>query len=124
MSAGMIDAHPALIAASPQAPVTDWFLATICSTTARFFSRTLQLLYELQAAPGGPAPPQPTASFAWGTPDGYDFYLRMGPLANSNTKYLKGANPFWNINSTTPTTTTSGRRGPSGSTSRPSSRPC
>ena len=22
----------------------------------------------------------------------------MGPLANSNTKYLKGANPYWNIN--------------------------
>jgi len=37
-------------------------------------------------------------AFDYGTADAYDFYLRMGPLSNSNEKYLKNANPFWNDN--------------------------
>ena len=36
--------------------------------------------------PGGPSRPS-ADRFDWGTPDGYEFYLRMGPLSNSNTKY-------------------------------------
>ena len=28
--------------------------------------------------------------------DHYDFYLRMGPLANANKLYLKDQNPYWN----------------------------
>jgi putative CocE/NonD family hydrolase len=36
--------------------------------------------------------------FDFGTPDAYDFYLRMGPLSNSNEKYLKNANPYWTDN--------------------------
>ncbi len=27
--------------------------------------------------------------------DAYDFFLRMGPLANANEKYLKHQNPYW-----------------------------
>src|SRR5439155_407558 len=33
--------------------------------------------------------------FNFKTPDGYDFYLRMGPLANSEAVYLKGRAPIW-----------------------------
>ena len=31
-----------------------------------------------------------------GTPDGYDFFLRLGPLSNVNTRYFKDDVPFWN----------------------------
>jgi len=43
--------------------------------------------------------PAPTAArgerFDHGTPDGYAFFLRMGPLANANGRYFHGAIPFW-----------------------------
>ena len=34
--------------------------------------------------------------FDFGTPDGYDFFLRLGPLANIDAKYFRGKNQFWN----------------------------
>ena len=30
------------------------------------------------------------------TPDGYEFYLNLGPLTNLNEKYFKNKVPFWN----------------------------
>src|SRR5262249_46020189 len=38
----------------------------------------------------------PYPPFEHGTPDGYDFFLRLGPLANADTKYFKGQVAFWN----------------------------
>ncbi|MCA9254858.1 MAG: CocE/NonD family hydrolase, partial [Phycisphaerales bacterium] len=34
--------------------------------------------------------------FEFPTPDGYAFYMDMGPLSNANRKYLHGGIPFWN----------------------------
>lgn len=34
--------------------------------------------------------------FDFGTPDGYDFFLRLGPRANIDARYFKGQNLFWN----------------------------
>jgi uncharacterized protein len=99
VSAGMIDAHPALVAASPQAPVTDYYLGDDSFHNGAFLlAHNFSFYVRFLPRPGGPMPPQEQTAFDWGTPDGYDFYLRMGPLANSNTKYLKGLNPYWNIN--------------------------
>ena len=40
--------------------------------------------------PGDPErPPTQFTPFDFGTADAYDFYLRMGPLSNSNEKYLR-----------------------------------
>ena len=47
---------------------------------------------------GDPEPPQPALPFQFGTPDGYDFYLRMGSLANADEKYFKHQQPMWNMN--------------------------
>ena len=99
VSAGMIDAHPALVAVSPQAPVTDYYLGDDSFHNGAFLlAHNFSFYVSFRPRPGGPAPPEPRARFEWGTPDGYEFYLKMGPLSNSNTKYLKGANPYWNIN--------------------------
>ena len=45
--------------------------------------------------------PEPTTTnnrerFDPGTPDGYDFFLRLGPLSNANSRYFKNDVPFWN----------------------------
>lgn len=99
VSAGMIDAHPALVAASPQAPVTDYYLGDDSFHNGAFLlAHNFSFYVRFLPRPGGPERPQEQTNFDYGTQDGYDFYLRMGPLANSNTKYLKGANPYWNIN--------------------------
>lgn len=94
-SAGAIDSHPALKAVSPQAPIADWWFddmhhhgAFILPLTFNFFSVF------------GQDRPDPTtkwpAQFEHGTPDGYRFFLDMGPLKNANERYLKGDIAFWN----------------------------
>ena len=94
--AGMIDAHPALKAASPQAPVTDWFVGDDFHHNGALF---LPHFFNFISIFGQPRP-EPTTKhgkpFDHGTPDGYQFFYNMGPLSNGDAKYLKGGVPFWN----------------------------
>lgn len=94
-SAGMIDAHPAHKAASPQAPICDWFVGDDFHHNGALF---LPHAFNFLARFGHPRP-EPTQArgvpFDHGTPDGYDFFLRMGPLANADRLYFKGDVPFW-----------------------------
>jgi uncharacterized protein len=95
-AAGMIDAHPALKAASPQAPVTDWFTGDDWHHNGAFF---LPHAFNFLASFGHPRPaPTKVAHdrFKYGTPDGYAFYLRLGPLSRANQLYFKDDVPFWN----------------------------
>jgi uncharacterized protein len=91
-----IDAHPALKAVSPQAPVTDWFVGDDFHHNGAFF---LADALDFYAGFGKPRP-KPTTKSTWGfdhdLADVYDFYLALGPLSNANTKYLKGEITFWN----------------------------
>ncbi len=94
-SAGMIDSHPALKAVSPQAPIADWFWDDMHHNGAF----TLALSFNFFSSFGKPRPAPTTERhdrFDFGTPDGYQFYLDMGPLKNANTKYLNGEIDFWN----------------------------
>jgi putative CocE/NonD family hydrolase len=96
-AAGMIDAHPALKAASPQAPIVDWFVGDDWHHNG-----ALMLPHAFNfMANFGKARPEPTKKFPYlpfdhGTPDGYDFFLKMGPLGNADAKHLKGDVAFWN----------------------------
>lgn len=96
-AAGMIDAHPALKAVSPQAPINDWFVGDDFHHNGVLF---LPHCFNFMANFGKPRP-EPTTKFGYlpfehGTPDGYDFFLKMGPLYNADKKYLKGNVAFWN----------------------------
>jgi putative CocE/NonD family hydrolase len=94
--AGMIDAHPALKAASPQAPIVDWFVGDDFHRNGVLW---LPHLFNFIANFGRPRP-GPTRkgppAFDHDTPDGYAFFLRLGPLANADKQYFKGDVPFWN----------------------------
>jgi putative CocE/NonD family hydrolase len=96
VDAGMIDAHPALKAASPQAPVTDWFTGDDWHHNGAF---KLPHAFNFLASFGHPRP-EPTNKgtdrFDPGTPDGYTFFLNLGPLSNVNMRYFKNDVPFWN----------------------------
>lgn len=94
-AAGAIDSHPALKAVSPQAPIADWWWddmhhhgAFILPLAFNFFSTF------------GVERPEPTIerpnTFDHATPDGYQFFLDLGPLKNVNEKYFHGEIAFWN----------------------------
>ncbi len=98
-SAGMIDAHPALVAVSPQAPVTDYYMGDdVYHNGAFMLAHRFAFYMGFRNREGDPEPPKPTIPFQFGSPDGYDFYLEMGSLANANEKYFKNQQPFWNLN--------------------------
>lgn len=95
VSAGIIDAHPALKAASPQAPIADWFIGDDFHHNGTLF---LPHGFNFFSS-FGRARPKPTTDFPprfeHGTPDGYRFFLDMGPVANADRKHLKGDVAFW-----------------------------
>lgn len=95
-AAGMIDAHPALVAVSPQAPVGDTFVGDDWHHNGALFLNHaffyMPIMGKLRPAPFNVAPPRPD----YGTPDGYDFFLRLGPLTNVDARYFKGEVPYWN----------------------------
>ncbi len=96
-SASIIDSHPALKAASPQAPMTDLFMSDDAYHGGAFMLAANFSFYSafkpfLQPA----APPRVRVPFEFGTPDAYDFYLRVGATSNLDKLYLKGSNPLFN----------------------------
>jgi hypothetical protein len=92
----IIDAHPALKVASPQAPVTDWFMGDDRHHNGAFF---LMGTFAFLSSYGQPRP-VPTSKnspgySAYGTPSGYEFYMNMGPIKNADEKIFKGQNAIW-----------------------------
>jgi hypothetical protein len=91
-SASIIDSHPALKAASPQAPMTDLFLgddsyhggAFMLSANFGFYA---PFFHDTKS----PQTPKPEPEFDFGTPDSYKFYLNAGNLNNLDQLYLKGS---------------------------------
>jgi hypothetical protein len=94
-AAGMLDAHPALKAVSPQAPQTDWFLGDDTHHNGAFF---LTSTFNFMAACGrrsAGTSMQCGKPFDFGTTDGYRFFLDLGPLASADAKYFHGEVPGW-----------------------------
>ena len=95
-SMGMIDSHPALKAASPQAPISDWFIGDDNNHNGAFFlSQSFNFFFKFAQKLEDPLH-ETARDFPFKTPDAYDFFLRMGPLANADAVYLKGRVPEWN----------------------------
>ena len=94
-SASIIDSHPALKAASPQAPITDLFMgddayhggALMLAANFDFYTS-----FKPQQIPQ--LPEKTYTPFDYGTTSGYDFYLKTGPLANFS-KLLGGNSFLW-----------------------------
>jgi len=92
-----LSGHPALKAASPEAPVTDWFVGDDFHHNGAFFQMDAFDFYK-QFGFGAPHPhPTPTAAPTWDPPihDNYAFYLQAGALPNL-TKIAGDTLKFWN----------------------------
>ncbi|KAA0994241.1 CocE/NonD family hydrolase [Dyadobacter sp. UC 10] len=92
-----IEAHHALKVTSPQAPVTDWFMGDDRHHNGAFF---LMGTFAFLSSYGAPRP-VPTSKGApgfnaYGTPNSYEFYKKLGPLKNVNEQIFKKQNRIWN----------------------------
>src|SRR5580692_11273008 len=89
-SASIIDSHPALKAASPQAPMTNLFMGDDAYHGGAFMLSANFGFYAFFKPQENPQlPSKDRSSFDFGTKDGYEFYLNVGPLANLS-KLLPG----------------------------------
>jgi len=90
-SASIIDSHPAIKAASPQAPMTDLFFNDDGYHGGAFMLAANHGFYVNFKPQANPLIPQHGLPFDFGTPDGYKYYLEAGPTGNLD-KAFKGSN--------------------------------
>ncbi|MGK7311046.1 MAG: CocE/NonD family hydrolase [Candidatus Longimicrobiales bacterium M2_2A_002] len=91
---GMIDAHPALKAVSPQAPIADWWYDDFHHNGAFFLPHFFGFFWFF-----GQPRPEPTTEWPdrleYGSVDGYAFYRELGPLGNINDDWYRHRVAFW-----------------------------
>ncbi len=91
VAASIIDSHPALKAASPQAPTADYYINDdVYHNGAFMLAANFGFYGFFTPRKGDPETPRPRVPFDMGTPDAYDFFLNMGPLSEANQKYFEG----------------------------------
>jgi hypothetical protein len=89
-SASIIDSHPALKAASPQAPMTNLFMGDDAYHGGAFMLAANFGFYAFFKPQENPQlPPKAFVPFEYDTNDGYDFFLNAGPIGNLS-KLLQG----------------------------------
>ena len=97
------NAHPALKAVSPQAPVTNWFIGDDFHHNGAFFLMDAFSFYSTFGLPR----PKPTREepepFAFKNSDNYDFYKDIGPLKNVQREFFGDSIQFWSDLMTHPT---------------------
>jgi len=86
----LIDPHPALKAASPQASPADMFIGDDFHHNGAFrLSYGFEYVAMMETD-------KSNAKFAFDRYDTYEWYLKLGALSNVNPKFFKGKMPTWN----------------------------
>ena len=93
---GTIDAHPAVKATSPQAPVSQWMGGDDWFHNGAFLESHAFNFYSNFGWPRtGPLEHYPS-HFQFNTPDGYRFYYELGALPHANERFLHDSVAMWN----------------------------
>jgi len=96
VAASLMDAHPALKAASPQAPTADYYMGDdVYHNGAFMLGANFGFYGFFTPRKGEPTVPKGRIGFDFGTPDAYEFFLKLGPLADANKKYFNGEAAYW-----------------------------
>ncbi len=96
VAASIINSHPALKAASPQAPTADYYMGDdVYHNGAFMLAANFGFYSSFVPRTRGPEPPRPRIPFDPGTPDAYDFLLKVGPLIEVNQKLFGGEARYW-----------------------------
>lgn len=92
---GMVDAHPALVASSPQASPSDMFIGDDWHHNGAFrLMYAFSWLSSNARTRDGPTETR-GARFDYGTPWGYEFFLNAGSAARIGERYFHGQVPAW-----------------------------
>ena len=93
---GIINAHPAVKAVSPQAPVTAWFIGDDFHHNGAFFLLDCFPFYYSFGQPRREPSREGAPGFKWPVPDNYEFFMSMGAVKNIAPKYFGDSIKFWN----------------------------
>jgi len=97
-TASLPNAHPAIKAVSPQAPVTDEFIGDDANHNGAFFLLdNFSFMNYFGKERNGPVEDYGTQIFDYKTNDSYDFFLKLGPVKNTQSaKYYNNRSYIWN----------------------------
>jgi len=90
-----IDAHPALKAVSPQAPIADWFIDDDMHHNGALTLIMNFNFFDIFGLPRKKLTTEWPDEIDRVSPDAYNFFLKLGPLANINNYYYKHNIAFW-----------------------------
>ncbi|MCJ8209424.1 CocE/NonD family hydrolase [Mucilaginibacter sp. RS28] len=92
----LLSRHPALAAASPQAPIADLWRDDGWHNGAFFLVANFGFYPGFTNRQDDKPTQRRGKVFDPGTEDGYDFFMKMGPMKNTNDKYYKDTIRLWN----------------------------
>jgi uncharacterized protein len=92
----LLSRHPALVAASPQAPIADLWRDDGWHNGAFFLVANFGFYPGFTNRQDDKPTQRSGGRFNPGTDDGYDFFMKMGPMKNTNDKYYKDTIRLWN----------------------------
>lgn len=96
-SAALPNAHPALVAASPQAPMSDEFEGDDANHRGAFFLMdNFSFMNFFDHERPQPWKQYPAINNKIKIDDVYDFYLKIGPIKNLNKLYFHDSSKIWN----------------------------
>ncbi|HUO60015.1 MAG TPA: CocE/NonD family hydrolase [Candidatus Acidoferrales bacterium] len=93
-AASIIDSHPAIKAASPQAPMANLYMNDDAYHGGAFMLSANFAFYAAFKPQKNPVDHWEREDFKYGTQNGYDFYLRNEPIS----RLSRVANPLWDDN--------------------------
>jgi putative CocE/NonD family hydrolase len=91
----LLSRHPALVAASPQAPIADLWRDDGWHNGAFFLVANFGFYPGFTNRQDDKPTQRRAKGFDAGTEDGYEFFMRMGPTRNTNDKYYKDTIRLW-----------------------------
>ena len=94
-SSGIIDAHPAIVCSSPQAPIADWFVGDDMHHNGAFGLLPGFGFFEVVGQYHESTFSQWPALFNYPVRDAYNFFLHLGPISEVNNTYFENKVPFW-----------------------------
>lgn len=89
-----LSGHPALVAVSPQAPVTEWFIGDDFHHNGAFFVMDAFSFYPQFGTPHPEPSTKYTSGFSFNSDDNYNAYLKTGALKNF-AKLMGDSIKFW-----------------------------
>ncbi|MFB9843279.1 CocE/NonD family hydrolase [Mucilaginibacter ginsenosidivorans] len=95
-TASLLSRHPALAAASPQAPMADLYRDDAFHNGAFMLAANFGFYPFFTNRQDDKPTQRQGGRLNYGTADGYEFYMNMGAVKNSNDKYYKDTIRLWN----------------------------